>query len=91
MTKDERIKLIRKGNEFFNNGEIDKALKIFIHTDYKDGINRVADYYYYEKQKPLIAFKLYQRAGNKRMIEELIEKMAMVIRYLLMEDEAKAN
>jgi hypothetical protein len=91
LTKEEKIKLIRVGNELFNSGKIEKAIKIFIHTDYKDGINRVADYYYYEEKKPLIAFNYYQKAGNKKMLDELTEKMAMVIQYLLLEDEAKVN
>ena len=40
-----RVQLIRKGNEFFTDGNIVSAEKIFLTVDYKDGILRLADYY----------------------------------------------
>ena len=60
MDNDERVSLIRKGNELFNKGDITGAAAIFVQTGYRDGITRVADYYFYDKKLPLIALKFYK-------------------------------
>ncbi len=59
LTPKERLLLIRKGNELFNNGNIDKAAKIFVTTAYKDGLIRVGDYYYFQKKDPIKALYFY--------------------------------
>ena len=41
-----RALLIRRGNDFFSSGNIKAAEKIFVTTDYKDGIVRLGDYYF---------------------------------------------
>ena len=75
MDEKERIALIRKGNELFNKGEIESSVKIFLQTDYKDGIARVGDFYYYEKKQPLIAVKFYKKASMHDKVNEIYERM----------------
>ncbi len=88
MDKEERLGLIRRGNELFNNGDIKNALKIFLATEYQDGIVRVADHLYYEEKNQLSAIKLYKKAGYQRRVEEFAEKAAMTIKLWLDEDKA---
>jgi hypothetical protein len=83
----ERIALIRKGNELFNKGDYVNSLKIFLATDYKDGIIRVADYLYFDKQDKFSAVKLYKRAGHQKVIDEFAERAAQLISLLLSEDK----
>jgi len=45
-----KVLLIRKGNQFFNEGNINAAEKIFTATDYKDGLIRIGDLYYNKGQ-----------------------------------------
>jgi len=85
----ERLLLIRKGNEFFNRGEIEKAARIFITTSYKDGLIRVGDHYYFDRKNPLKALNYYLKAGYEKRIKELTEKMAMVLKKWLKEDGDK--
>lgn len=86
MDDEERIKLIRRGNELFNEGDIVNALKIFLATDYKDGIIRVADYFYYDKKELVKGIKLYKKAGHKKIVDEFAEKAAAVVRLYMEED-----
>jgi hypothetical protein len=87
MTDEDRIGLIRQGNELFNRGDFKNSLKIFLATDYKDGIIRVADHLYYEEKQQVSAIKLYKKAGSQRKVEEFAEKAAMTIHMLLESDK----
>ncbi|MEJ5285312.1 MAG: hypothetical protein ACP5Q5_09835 [Brevinematia bacterium] len=89
MDDEERISLIRRGNELFNNKDYKNALKIFIATDYKDGIIRVADYLYFEKNDKISAIKLYKKAGHQKVIDDFAQKAAYIIRMMLDEDKEK--
>ncbi len=89
MTDKERVELIRKGNELFNQGRIDEAAKIFLQTNYIDGLIRVGDHYYYQEKKLLKAFVYYKKANYKKRLEELYEKMARIIKFLLEEDKSQ--
>ena len=91
MNKKERVELIRKGNELFNTGEIEKASKIFITTNYRDGITRVGDYYFYEKSMPLIAFGYYKMANKKEKINEIFERMIFALSKWVGEDKMKED
>jgi hypothetical protein len=91
LTPRERLVLIRKGNELFNNGEVEKAAKIFVTTAYKDGLIRVGDHYYFDEEKPLKAFYYYLEAKYEKRISELSERMASVIKRWLNEDEGKRD
>jgi len=79
LTPKERLILIRKGNELFNKGDIEKAAKIFVTTLYKDGLIRVGDYYYFDKKNPLKALNYYLEAKYEKMTNELIGRMSIVI------------
>lgn len=84
LSAQQRIVLIRKGNELFNAGRIDQAKRIFITAHYTDGIIRVGDYYMDQKE-PLEAFRMYWLAPERRKSEYLIERMAAVVRSWLKE------
>mgnify|MGYP005836799625 CR=1 FL=1 len=86
LTPKERLILIRKGNELFNNGDVEKAAKIFVTTAYKDGLIRVGDYYYFDKKSPLKALQYYIEARYEKRIAELSERVAAVIKKWLKED-----
>ena len=83
LTPKERLQLIRKGNEVFNNGDIEKAAKIYITTAYKDGLIRVGDYYYFDKKDVLKALHYYFEAKYEKRINEVSERIALVIKKWL--------
>ena len=89
MDKKERAALIRKGNELFNKGEVEAAVKIFLKTDYKDGIIRTGDYYFYEKKQPLLAFKFYKKANVQEKVNEIFERMVYALGRWIGEDKLK--
>ena len=91
LTPKERLILIRKGNELFNRGDIEKAAKIFVTTAYKDGLIRVGDHYYFKEKNPLKALHFYIEADYKKRINELTEKMAMIIKKWLKEDRKSSG
>ena len=77
LTSSQRTALIRKGNEFFNRGNLEQAKKIFLTTGYSDGIIRIADKCL--SKDPLEALRLYKIAPSKEKADQLLEKMAKVI------------
>lgn len=87
LTPKERLLLIRKGNELFNGGDIEKAAKIFVATAYKDGLIRVGDYYYFDLKNPLKALQYYMEAQYEKRIREMFERIALVLKKWLSEDE----
>ncbi len=87
LTPKERLILIRKGNELFNKGDIEKAAKIFVTTAYKDGLIRVGDFYYFQKKDPIKALHFYVEADYKKRINEVTERMAAIIKKWLKEDK----
>jgi hypothetical protein len=86
LTPKERIVLIRKGNELFNRGEIEKAAKIYTTTAYKDGLIRIGDYYWFDEKNPLKALKFYIEAQYEKRIREISERMAEIIKKWMSED-----
>jgi hypothetical protein len=82
LTSQQRVQLIRRGNEFFNMGNMEMAEKIFLTLDYKDGIIRLGDHFY-EKGKPLDALKMYRIAKAQAKVDGMIEQMAQVIKKWL--------
>lgn len=82
LTKEQRVVLIRKGNELFNKGQFAVAKRIFLTVGYGDGLIRTGDYHY-KRREPLEAFRMYWLAKEKVKSEKLIEKMAAVIREWL--------
>lgn len=79
LSSEQRTLLIRKGNEFFNAGNIEQAKRIFLTTGYSDGLIRVGDYCL-EKNDPFEALRLYKLAPAPDKAEAIIEKMALAIR-----------
>lgn len=94
MKDDEKAALARKGNEFFNNGNIAEAIKYFVKSGYRDGIMRVADYYYFDKKQPLIALKFYKMINRKDRVDEIYARMIFALNKMLKpvsKEEAKAG
>ncbi len=88
MTDKERVELIRKGNQLFNEGKIEEAGKIFLATNYKDGLVRVGDYYFFQEKKFYKAFFYYKKANYKKRLDDVYKKWAEVIHFLLEEDKS---
>jgi len=86
----QRVALIRKGNELFNAGRIDQAKRIFITTGYGDGLTRIGDYYF-DKDEPLEALRMYWLAPSPRKIENMMEQITAVIQKWLGEEETGKN
>lgn len=82
LNSEQKVSLNRKGNVFFNQGEIETAKRIFITTGYSDGLSRVGDYYA-EKGQDIDALKLYWLAHNKRKADPIIQKLALLIETTL--------
>lgn len=78
LSKEQKATLNRKGNEFFNRGEIEQAKRIFITTGYSDGLTRVGDVYMGENRQ-LAALKLYLLAHNRRKSGPIIENLAKLV------------
>ena len=91
MDNKEKIALIRKGNEYFNQGKIKEAIELFVKTGYKDGLHRIGDYYYYDKRLPLIAIKFYRLSGSIKKIDEIMERMVFALGKWLGNDTVKES
>jgi len=83
MDNKERVELIRRGNELFNNGEISKAAALFVQTGYRDGLTRVADYLFYDKRQPLVALKYYRMVNRQDKVSEIFERIVFALGRLL--------
>lgn len=82
ITAEQKAALNRKGNEFFNRGDMDTAKRIFKTTGYSDGLTRVGAVLE-EQGKSIEALKLYWLAHNKRKADPLVQKIALLIRSIL--------
>ena len=85
LSKKKKIALIRKGNEFYNQGNMEMAQKVFITANYADGLVRLGDHYF-EHKKPLEAFRMYWLAKNKKKINTFVEKIAGIIKKWIKEE-----
>ncbi|MDR1315546.1 MAG: hypothetical protein LBK13_01625 [Spirochaetales bacterium] len=85
----DRAALVRRGNEFFNSGNLTAAKRVFLTTGYGDGLIRMGDHYLKNKEF-LEAFRMYWLGKEKKKSDELIEKMVFVIREWLHEDAPQA-
>ncbi|HPA71447.1 MAG TPA: hypothetical protein PKY31_04205 [Spirochaetota bacterium] len=75
MEDKQRVELIRKANELFNGGEIEKAAAIFEKTAYRDGLSRVGDHYFFDRKLPLNALKYYRISGRSDMVNQIYDRM----------------
>ncbi len=85
LSRQQKIALIRKGNELFNQGKYELAKRIFITTGYSDGLTRLGDLYY-KKQQIIEAFRMYCLAPSKGKVNTMIESMAYIVKNWLTED-----
>ncbi|WP_461255888.1 hypothetical protein [Treponema sp. R80B11-R83G3] len=83
----DKAALNRKGNQKFNDGDIEGAKRIFITTGYSDGLSRTGDYYK-SKDMPLEALKMYWMAHDRNKAQPLIENLASLLQGVLHEDDA---
>ncbi|OHD71526.1 MAG: hypothetical protein A2W19_16095 [Spirochaetes bacterium RBG_16_49_21] len=83
MDSRERVEIIRRGNEYFNGGDVHKAAVLFVKTGYRDGLTRVADYYFFDKKQPLIALKYYKLVNRQDKVIEIFERMMFALSKLL--------
>jgi hypothetical protein len=82
---DRKVKLNRRGNELFNEGDIEAARRIFQTTGYSDGLIRVGDRYMGD-HKPIDALKMYRLARDEKRSEAVIATAALVIQNMLREN-----
>lgn len=82
MTEKERVALIRKGNELYNEGKFDAAIRIFTATGYKDGLTRIGDTYFFDMKMPIIAYKYYKLAGRTDRINDIFARMVFALQTL---------
>ena len=87
LTQEQKVALIRKGNELFNRRQFDLARKIFITTGYSDGLIRLGDEYL-KQSRPLDAYRLYLLAPDAKKAEALLERAVAVLRRWLAEKPA---
>jgi hypothetical protein len=85
LTTEQKAVLNRKGNIFYNEGDIENARRIFVTTGYSDGLTRVGDTYM-EKKEGIKALKQYFLAHNKKKSEPIYEDLAKIISIMLKED-----
>ena len=78
LSSADKAALIRKGNLFFNNGEYEKAKRIFITTGYTDGLVRIGDWLL-EHNEPLEAMRMYWIAPAPDKVEAWAGKAAGAI------------
>jgi len=82
----DKAALNRKGNQKFNEGDIEGARRIFMTTGYSDGLSRVGDFYK-SKDRLLEALRMFWMAHDKNKIEPLIEKLAFSLQDMLYSDD----
>ena len=82
--------LNRKGNQKFNEGDIEGARRIFMTTGYSDGLSRVGDYYK-SNSRPLEALRMYYTAPDKNKSQPLIEKLAVIVQALICDEQEITN
>ena len=84
LTDHQRVVLMRRGNEFFNKGDIEQAKRIFLTIGYTDGLIRIGDYYN-SKNRPFEAFKMFKIAPAPDRVNNMIEKMTHIIQTWIKE------
>jgi len=82
LSAEQKALLNRKGNEFFNRGDLEAARRIFITTGYSDGLTRIGDSFA-AKGNEIEALKLYWLAHNRRKADAIIIKLSELITTLI--------
>jgi len=86
----QKAALNRKGNQKYNEGDIEGARRIFMTTGYSDGLSRVGDYYK-SNDRPLEALRMYWTAPDKNKSQPLIEKLAILLQDMIHSDDDLQN
>ncbi|MBN2551159.1 MAG: hypothetical protein JXB06_00255 [Spirochaetales bacterium] len=86
MSKEQRVALIRKGNDLFNQKKYDLAKRIFLTAGYSDGLIRLGNLYM-DQNMPLEAFRMYYLAPDRKKVDALLEKTVEIIKKWLKEGE----
>jgi tetratricopeptide (TPR) repeat protein len=86
LSDGEKAALNRKGNEFFNKGEYEKARRVFLTTGYSDGLIRMGDYYL-KKKDHLEALRMYRTAPAEDRVATVIEYIAKAISFWIKDEK----
>jgi tetratricopeptide (TPR) repeat protein len=86
INSQQKVTLIRKANELFNQGKIEESKKIFLTLRYTDGIVRLGNYYY-QKKRFAEALRMYAHAPESGRLQAMAPEIAKVIRIWLMSDK----
>lgn len=84
LTSEQRVHLIRRGNELFLAGDIEQSKKIFVATGYTDGMVRLGDHFM-KAGDPLAALQMYKMAPAPDKVAPLVNRMAGVVKKWLKE------
>lgn len=84
----QKAELTRKGNTLFNEGKYFEAGKIFTLVGYKTGLIRLGDFFYFEKEMPLVAYGFYRNAKHQPMLEKIGESFVFALKCLLSDDDS---
>jgi len=82
----DKAALNRKGNQKFNEGDIEGARRIFMTTGYSDGLSRTGDYYK-SQNRPLEALRMYWMGHDKNKAQPIIEQLSFLLQDILHEDD----
>jgi len=82
----DKAALNRKGNQKFNEGDVESARRIFMTTGYSDGLSRVGDYYK-SKERSIEALRMFWMGHDRKKSEPIIEKLSFLIQDMLREEE----
>jgi len=86
----QKAALNRKGNQFYNDGKIEEARRIFMTTGYTDGLSRIGDFYK-SKGRMVEALKMYWMAPDKTKAQPLIEQMAIFVQNMISEESKQVG
>ncbi len=84
LTSEQRVHLIRKGNELFTAGEVEQAKRIFVATGYTDGLIRVGDHFAGQRDF-LSAYQMYRMAKARDKADAMVEKLSQILRNWMKE------
>ena len=86
LTDAQKTELMRKGNLLFNEGRYFEAGKIFSTIGYKTGLIRLGDFFYFDKEMPLVAYGFYRNANHKPMLDKIGDSFVFALKCLLADD-----
>lgn len=88
LNEAQKAELTRKGNMLFNEGKYFEAGKVFTLVGYKTGLIRLGDFFFFEKEMPLIAYGFYRHAKHQPMLEKIGDSFVFALKCLLSDDDS---